>query len=198
MDAVPEIQRRMNEQFGANWPLIVSGAIFSHAEERAAVAENPARFPVIVFSHGLGSTGFNYTSLIEDLVSHGYVVAAIEHTESTMAVWFPNGRIIPFHQDALPNGLTPAERFQRMAAAIAVGINEGAADVRFVLNRLAELNTGDVQHFLLAGRLDLNRFGAMGHSAGAEFAARACQLDVRLKACVDLDRGDGSHRCSSC
>jgi hypothetical protein len=27
----------------------------------------------------------------------------------------------------------------------------------------------------------------MGHSAGAEFAARACQLDDRLKACVDLD-----------
>lgn len=104
MDAVPEIQRRMSEHFGANWPLILSGAIFSHAEERAPVAENPARFPVIVFSHGLGSTGFNYTSLIEDLVSHGYVVAAIEHTESAMAVWFPDGRIIPFHQDSLPDG----------------------------------------------------------------------------------------------
>jgi hypothetical protein len=29
----------------------------------------------------------------------------------------------------------------------------------------------------------------MGHSAGAEFAARACQLDARIKACVDLDGG---------
>jgi len=29
----------------------------------------------------------------------------------------------------------------------------------------------------------------MGHSAGAEFAARACQLDDRFKACVDLDGG---------
>jgi hypothetical protein len=27
----------------------------------------------------------------------------------------------------------------------------------------------------------------MGHSAGGAFAARACQLDVSLKACVDLD-----------
>jgi hypothetical protein len=29
----------------------------------------------------------------------------------------------------------------------------------------------------------------MGHSAGAEFAARACELDDRFKACVDLDGG---------
>jgi hypothetical protein len=29
----------------------------------------------------------------------------------------------------------------------------------------------------------------MGHSAGAEFAARACQLDARFKACIDLDGG---------
>ncbi len=189
MDAEPQIRRRMIEQFGANWPLFVSGAIFSHAEERAPVAENPARFPVIVFSHGLGSTGFNYTSLIEDLASHGYVVAAIEHTESAMAVRFLDGRIIPFHRDSLPEGLTPAERFQRMGASVAIGINEGAADIRFVLDRLTELNAGDAQHVLLAGRLDLNRVGAMGHSAGAEFAARACQLDSRLKACVDLDGG---------
>lgn len=144
---------------------------------------------MIIFSHGNGSTCFNYTSLIEDLASHGYVVAAIEHTESAMVVFFPDGRIIPFHDDSLPAGLSPAERFHRMGASISEGINEGSADVRFVFNRLTELNTGDVQHFLLAGRLDLNRIAAMGHSAGAEFAARACQLDARLKACVDLDGG---------
>jgi hypothetical protein len=45
------------------------------------------------------------------------------------------------------------------------------------------------QEFRLSGRLDLNRVAAMGHSAGAEFATRACQLDARFKACVDLDGG---------
>jgi acetyl esterase/lipase len=51
------------------------------------------------------------------------------------------------------------------------------------------MNGGDNQAFPLAGRLDVNRIAAMGHSAGAEFAVRACQLDARLKACVDLDGG---------
>jgi predicted dienelactone hydrolase len=156
MDSQLETRRRMMENFGASWPLIVSGAIFSHAAEHSPAAEKPTRFPVIVFSHGQGSSGFTYTSLIENLVSHGYVVAAIEHTGSAMAVWFPDGRLIPFHEDAIPAGLSPSERFQRMAASISAGIDEGAADVRFVLDRLIEMNSGDVHQFPLAGRLDLD------------------------------------------
>jgi Platelet-activating factor acetylhydrolase, isoform II len=73
-------------------------------------------------------------------------------------------------------------------ARITEGIDEGAADVRFVFDRVIALNR-DQAHFLLAGRVDPTHAAAMGHSAGAEFAARACQIDVRFKACVDLDGG---------
>ena len=190
IDASPKAHARMVNEFGANWPLMISGAIFSHAEEGAPPAEKGGKgFPVVVFSHGAGSSGFVYTSLIEDLVSHGYVVASIEHTETAMVVLFPDGRIVLFHDEVMPAGLSPADRFARMAASIGAGINEGAADVRFVLDRLTQMNAGDRRPFPLAGKLDVNRFAAMGHSAGAEFAARACQLDARLKACVDLDGG---------
>jgi hypothetical protein len=71
---------------------------------------------------------------------------------------------------------------------MAAGINDGAADVRFVLDTVIKLNS-DREKFLLAGRIDVNRVAAMGHSAGAEFAVRACQLDARFKACIDLDGG---------
>lgn len=189
MDRVPEIQRRMREEYEANWPLIVSGAILSHAVEDAAVARKQAKFPVILLSHGLGGSGFEYTALIENLVSLGYVVASIEHTETAAATYFPDGRIIPFHMDSPSPGLAPEEQFKRMMESATLGIEEGAADVRFVLNRLTELNGGDARQFALAGRLDLNRVVAMGHSAGAEFAARACEFDARFKACVDLDGG---------
>jgi dienelactone hydrolase len=190
LDARPELRRRMDNEFGANWPSMVSGEIFSHAVEGAPAAKNPLQLPLVIFSHGNGSTGFHYTSLLEDLASHGYVVAAIEHTESALVVLFPDGRAVPFHEDAQPVGLAPAERMQRRLAAISALINEGAADVRFVLDRLTELNAaGDEKDFALAARLDMNLVAAMGHSAGAEFAARACQLDARFKACVDLDGG---------
>jgi dienelactone hydrolase len=186
MDAAPEIRRAMREDYGGTWPLIASGAIFSHAADDAPIAKSPMSFPVVILSHGLGGSGFGYTALIENLVSHGYVVAAIDHTGTAGAVAFPDGRLVPFHQDAPPPGLPPEERFKRMMASMAAGIEEGAADVRFVLTRLMALNRVRSE---FAGRLDPNRVAAMGHSAGAEFAARACQLDARFTACVDLDGG---------
>lgn len=188
MDTLPEIQKRMSREFGTNWAAITSGAIFSHAVERAPILKSSQRMPVVIFSHGLGSTGFNYTCLIEDLVSRGYVVASIEHTYIASAVWFPDGRVVPRHTENPPTGVSSEERFKWMVARTTEEISEGAADVRFVLDHIRAAN-GNTEQLLLAGRLDLNRVAAMGHSAGAEFAARACQLDRRLKACVDLDGG---------
>lgn len=188
IDAVPALQRAMREDYGTNWPLILSGAIVSHAAEDAPIAKTPPQFPLVVLSHGLGGSGFGYTALIEHLVSHGFVVAAIEHPGSAGAVVFPDGRIVPFHRDSPAPGLSPEEQWKRMVQSVSMGIEEGAADVRFVLDRLTDLNAGKPKSEL-RGRLDLTRVAAMGHSAGAEFEARACELDARFKACVDLDGG---------
>ena len=186
MDAVPAIHELMSQEFGKRWAPIVSGEISSHAVNGAPIASSRTPFPVVTFSHGAGGTGFEYTVLIEDLVSHGYVVASIEHTYTAKAVWFPDGRVITERNDSPPAGLSQAERMSWMMKQTSVGIDQGAADVRFVIDRMRQLNH-DKQHFALAGAIDLERLTAMGHSAGAEFAARACQQDSRIYACVDLD-----------
>jgi predicted esterase len=187
MDANPEVQRRVGDEFGPAWRLIVSGNLVSHAVENAPVAKSSNHFPVVLFSHGLGGTGFEYTSLLEDLVSHGYVVASIEHTYTAMAVVFPNGRVVPLHQEADPVGLTPEQRFQRMEASAGVAITEGARDVVFVLGKLTDMKGQKAHEFALGGRLDVNRVAAIGHSSGGAFATIACQMDERFKACVSLD-----------
>jgi len=157
--------------------------------EGVQAAKKPKRFPVVIFSHGNGGTSFSYASLIEDLVSRGYVVAAVEHTQTSVAVRFPDGRIVPFRNEKMPAGLSRAESMQWRMEGASAAIAEGAADIRFVKERLAELNASGSQQFLLAGRLDVNRVAAMGHSAGGAYAVRACQLDSGLAACVDLDGG---------
>lgn len=186
MDAVPAVHEFMGQEFGNLWASIVSREISSHAIDRAPVASSRTSFPVVIFSHGLGSTGFQYTVLIEYLVSHGYVVVSIEHTYTAKAIWFPDGRVITQRNDSPPTGLSQAERLSWMMKQTSAGINQGAADVRFVIDRMRQLNH-DKQKFALAGVIDLERLTAMGHSAGAEFAARACQQDSRIHACVDLD-----------
>ena len=187
MDANPDIHTEMTEEFGTLWPKIVSGEFQSDAIENATVVKIPKRFPLVLFSHGLGGTSFEYTVLIEELVSRGYVVVAIEHTYTASAVVFPDGRVVVAHHDAMPSGLSPEEQWKRMGASIALGISEGAGDLIFVLNKLGELNQSGTQQFQMKGKLDLSRVAAAGHSAGGAFAARACQLDARIRACVSLD-----------
>lgn len=187
MDADRDVQHQMKEEYGALWPLIVSGEIKSHAIEDAPASRTPQQFPVVLLSHGLGGTGLEYTSLIEDLVSHGYVVAAIEHTYTASAVVFPDGKVVPAHHDTEPAGLSSTQRWQRTMDSAGVLIRQGAEDVLFVMNKLTELNKSGGQGFLLQGRLDLTRLAAVGHSAGGAFATGACQLDARIHACVSLD-----------
>ena len=89
INADPDARRLMEEEFESNWPLVVSGAITSHALENTDVAKRPRQFPVVIFSHGAGGSSFEYTGLFEDLVSHGYVIVAVEHTYLATAVAFP-------------------------------------------------------------------------------------------------------------
>jgi predicted dienelactone hydrolase len=89
----PDTSRIKQGVFEDAWPRVLSSEATSHAQEGAPPAKSAKPFPVILFSHGGGSTGFAYTALIECLVSHGYVVAAIEHTYEAAAVVFPDGRV---------------------------------------------------------------------------------------------------------
>jgi dienelactone hydrolase len=142
---------------------------------------------VVIFSHGLGSTSFEYTALIEEVVSRGYVVAAIENTYMAAAVAFPHGRLVRAYHEPAPAGLSAEQRFQRMVKMAGLQINTGASDMVFVLNKLTQLNNGNAQNFTLGGRLDMGRVAAMGHSAGGAIAAQACQSDARFKACLSLE-----------
>jgi hypothetical protein len=188
MDANPEVRQALQSDYGTNWPLIVSGAIYSHAQDGAAVATSKTGFPLLVFSPGMGGFSFGYTSLVEDLVSHGYAIAAIELTYNAPVV-FSDGRVVPMRRESIPRDLPPDEAFKRMAALAGAGITEGAADMRFVLDKLIELKDSPNGKPPVLESLDLKNAVAIGHSAGAAMAARACQLDARFKACIDLDGG---------
>src|SRR5208282_2692408 len=132
LNAAPPLHR----EFGDLWAPILSGQISSHATDHAPIAKSGTPFPVVTFSHGSGGMSFYYTVLIEDLVSHGYVVASIEHTYVSQAVWFPDGRVITFRQDRPPADLPASERLNWMMKQATIGISIGAADVRFVVDHI--------------------------------------------------------------
>jgi len=69
------------DQEGSLVPFEFSGRAFRDALPNA----EGAPFPLVVVSHGFPGSRFMMTYLTENLASKGYVVVAIDHTESTFA-----------------------------------------------------------------------------------------------------------------
>jgi hypothetical protein len=172
------------------------GTLTTHATE-ASPAACPARgCPVLIFSHGGGVDRSFYTAQYEDLASHGYVVAVIAHTYDTHLVVLLDGRAIrasaPPRDTTPPNRSLPRwrqalQRDARSQAYVRRVVAVEAADIRFVIDELFRYTNDSALHAPWANRLDLSRLGALGHSAGGEAAALACQLDRRLRACENQD-----------
>jgi hypothetical protein len=58
--------------FGLSYAAIDSGQLRAHAIENAPISQSAARYPVLIFSHGLAVPTFNYTGQFEAIASHGY------------------------------------------------------------------------------------------------------------------------------
>ncbi len=157
------------------------GSLKSHAVQDAALVAGDERFAVLVFSPGYGTNACQYTGLIEELASHGYVVAAVDYPYQSKAIAFPDGRIVT----GLPtSGIDVSDRKQHdidYAKRLAIL----SADLQFVLDRLAELDSQDGARF--SGRLDLSRIGALGHSIGGIASAEVGRDDPRFRAIANLD-----------
>jgi predicted dienelactone hydrolase len=167
--------------------------VITHAVPSAPVADENANYPVLIFLEGaIGFRQMN-TFQVEELVSRGYIVAAIDQPRTAAVVVFPDGREV----GALPlDQMTPLIRQSHSPAAIAPSYNgqtfeKGivaylAQDVSFTLNRLATLNLAD-PNAILTGRLDLSRVGTFGVSLGGIVGSEACRIEQRLRACLFMD-----------
>jgi dienelactone hydrolase len=122
-----------------------------------------------------------YQSFFEELASHGYVVAAVDHTGYADAIVFPDGRVAGFTAWSGPPD-TEAERRGRLAAHMPTWV----ADLRFALDEIARAaDSGDGFHRSIAA----NGVGAFGHSYGGGAAARLMEEDPRVVAAVNLEGG---------
>jgi predicted dienelactone hydrolase len=163
---------------------LAAGRIRTHTAEHATFARRLGRCPVLIFSHGFGVLSRTYTAQLEDLASHGYVVAAIAHTYETMATVFPDGRVVLFASEPWKASTTTEES--------SIAYEDGrmkwwADDMSFVLGELQREDRRRPPRAPFAGHLDLRRIGVFGHSAGGRAAALACRNDPRVRACMNQD-----------
>jgi predicted dienelactone hydrolase len=177
-------EAEMRDEFGAALPRVRAGRLRAHAVENAQMPASGKRYPVLIFSHGFGETGLTYAALLEDLASHGYVVAAVEHPYDAFCVVFSVDRVVPFAQEKWNAAKAkPGGRVAYQVAQIPIR----AADIRFVLDQLVRADQASRPATPLTGRLNLERVGVFGHSLGGMAAARACEGDQRIRAGMNQD-----------
>lgn len=152
---------------------------YSQSFPEAAMMNEDDAYPIIIFSHGLGGFRNQNTTLVQELASHGYVIAAIDHTYANTFTVFPNGRIT-FYE---PTVLSDAPNNPPRNAKTLVGI--WAEDIAFVLDQMAAWQGEAGNRF--NGRLDLNHIGVFGHSTGGGAAAEFCLSDQHCTAGLGLD-----------
>lgn len=167
--------------------------VTTNAVSSAPMADGRPDYPVLIFLEGaIGFRQMN-TFQVEELVSHGYIVAALDQPYTAAAVVFPDGRqanglpldkMMPLiHQSYSPAQTAPALNGRTFEKGIVPYL---ASDVIFSLNQLATLNQAD-PNAILTGRMDLRQVGIFGVSLGGIVGVEACRLEPRLRACLAMD-----------
>lgn len=188
--------------------------VFGHLEHvrtnsrsQAALAESVTPFPVLLFSHGYGGTATQSTGLMEELASRGYVIFSVAHPYEALPIEFPDGSVA---HTKLVQPEDPQARQAEMAPLIEelhanwksgqgsngtllkitaeMGLDASfeiwVDDMACALDEIERIATGTGP---FAGRLDLDRIGAFGHSFGGAASIELCAREPRCRAAVNLD-----------
>jgi predicted dienelactone hydrolase len=116
---------------------LIPFTFMGRAVRNGAPQYTEGKFPLVIVSHGYVGSRLLLTYLTENLASKGYVVVAIDHTESTF-------------RDA---GGFPSTLLNR------------SKDILFVLNQIGELSKPNTKNFL-SGLADANNTALVGYSMG--------------------------------
>ncbi|MCF6280371.1 MAG: hypothetical protein L3J14_08495 [Flavobacteriaceae bacterium] len=177
----------------------------THTYIKPSVAKG--KFPVLIFSHGSYSQASGYYALIEEIVSHGYIVLNINHTYESTGTLFPDGEIKLFNSgydrkhnnqemsemvwNAMQNynkATTSEEQFKTVHDLIlnhyGTEVTERySKDISLVIDELKKWNTST----FLAQHLDTTKIGVFGHSQGGAAAGQALLDDDRIIAGINVD-----------
>jgi predicted dienelactone hydrolase len=154
----------------------------THSTADPDVSPELPSYPVVILRAGGGALTTDFTTLAEDLASHGYMVVGFDAPYRTFVVVLQDGRVVRRPPANDPENL-PADQANQLINRLLL---LWTSDTKFVVSQLEKLNAVEPSG-KFKGRLDLQRLGMFGHSFGGAQALQFCHDDPRCKAGIDID-----------
>ena len=137
------------------------------------------KFPIIIFSHGHGGLRTQNTNQVEELVSHGYIVIAVDHTFDAGFIQFPD-KTISYSLSARPND----DRIEETPEKFYTRFGYRTDDINFLIEQINDFYHYDDKIFSI---IDQENIGIFGHSFGATTSLYSGFHNPSIKSCFSLD-----------
>ncbi|GAC1431154.1 MAG: alpha/beta hydrolase [Terriglobales bacterium] len=158
------------------------GKVRTHSTDNPDISSEQLSYPVVIMRAGGGALTTDFTTLAEDLASHGYVVVGFDAPHRTSVVVLTSKEVVPRSPASDPENLGSEEANRLINRLLPMWVS----DTKFVVSQLQQLNAADPTG-KFTGRLDTQRLGMFGHSFGGAQALQFCHDDARCKAGIDID-----------
>ena len=142
--------------------------------------------PLIVFSHGGISTKTSNLSLFEELASHGYVVASIEHTYHALSTEI-GGKNVGIDSGYMKelNAENSHTNIENSYKCFQKWMKLRTGDINFVIDTFIQKSTNDNNSFY--SLIDAKSIGVAGHSLGGSAALGVARQREDIKAVIALE-----------
>ncbi|XP_033001472.1 platelet-activating factor acetylhydrolase isoform X3 [Lacerta agilis] len=158
------------------------------------------KYPLIIFSHGLGAFRTLYSAICTEMASQGFVVAAVEHRDqSSSATYYLNekpalgakGEASEVHKEWIYYRKLKAGEDE--VALRQQQVQQRADECVRALDLMLDINSGkqivnvlplSFNWMLLKDSIDVQKIAVMGHSFGAATTIEALSKNVQFKGTV--------------
>lgn len=140
---------------------------------------------LILFSPGRGTERFLYTTIIEELASHGFIVASVDMPQIGYVLYSDGMLVKPSSKFKPPKGLMGGP-YEMVDEFFEKPTELGFNDLQFVYQKIIDLNKFDpAERF--TKKINLQSIGIFGHSLGGRIAGKFAAENKNVKAYISME-----------
>lgn len=140
---------------------------------------------LILIAPGRGTQRFAYTTIAEELASHGYVVAAVDMPEIGY-VRYTDGLVVRASEQFRPPRGMMGGPYEKVDQFFEVPAQMGYEDLEFAYAQIVVLTEADVNN-RFTGMINASEVGVFGHSLGGRIAGKFAVENPNVKAYISME-----------